>query len=990
MKTPIAIPMKSHLVDLLRSSLLSGLSLVARCGFLLALVTGFTAQPISAAEPTNSVLHFDGNGSYLELPPHSLDGYKAITVEAWVRPERLGYFTRFFEFGTQKDRLVASWNGSYNVHAASGGRTWYVWNTGFLSRFETNGWMHLAVVSDGNGFLGYLNGSLILQKRFETSFKPYGDGKKYYFGKATVRGEEEDFVGQMNEIRIWDKALSSDEIKAGLSHRPPWGSSNLVVLVNSDTNRVKAMSGSEETALFRGALNWKVQERSLTEATRTLRRQNLEIIFPSEIHSLTNIDLTSVKLDRGVAYGLEGGFNDNQIITNSNGNLVYTLELKWFPEQFATELCLFAWGRSNEVWKAVHPLNLSTPNASVQSVYLKRSDTNALRNLLKTPLTRAIRERREVQANFGFLPFLGLKEEATEALIDAAVDGGYKSYPARVLLRADVPDRLAKFYQVRQSVSARFLGGIVAALGLVMGCLWMFNRRITFSLWFGFVCVPVSLWLLFGENPYNGDLRLAVLTATVPLLFGLVRSTLNQKIPLRCWLPIVALLPTLGFVVYEAIYPIEFVGFYFKMHWFWLNLSCIAQVWLLMETALSFRKASSSVSILQRRLVLPVWISSLILLIGISNAQLTYTFYGASATMSGDFLSSILNLQGWIVSWLPVRPGSNPDLAWEYVQVPAVISFALSGFCLLGNRFRELRMSLEASNSVALQQLEEIKTKSEALQVAQVAAEAASKAKSQFLANMSHELRTPLNAIIGYSEMLQEEADDLGTPEIKPDLQKIHGAGKHLLGLINDILDLSKIEAGKMTLYLETFEVQTLLNEVAATVQPLINKNGNQLTLEVAPEIGSMRADVTKVRQALFNLLSNASKFTDKGSITLRARRQGADLVFDVIDSGIGMTPEQVGRLFQAFAQADASTSKKYGGTGLGLALSRKFCQIMGGDLTVASEAGKGSTFTATIPAQVIEVAEETVPAVSTPGTPRQQLRPSAEQHSGDSMARDV
>ena len=326
--------------------------------------------------------------------------------------------------------------------------------------------------------------------------------------------------------------------------------------------------------------------------------------------------------------------------------------------------------------------------------------------------------------------------------------------------------------------------------------------------------------------------------------------------------------------------------------------------------------------------------------------------------MSGDFFNSILKLQKLIVSWLPVQPGENPDLAWEYVQVPAVISFALSGFCLLGNRFRELRLSLEASNSVALQQLEEIKIKSEALQVAQVAAEAASKAKSQFLANMSHELRTPLNAIIGYSEMLQEEADDLGTPEIKPDLQKIHGAGKHLLGLINDILDLSKIEAGKMTLYLETFEVQTLVNEVAATVQPMINKNGNQLTLEVAPEIGSMRADVTKVRQALFNLLSNASKFTNKGCITLRARRQGANLVFDVIDSGIGMTPEQVGRLFQAFAQADASTSKKYGGTGLGLALSRKFCQLMGGDLTVASEAGKGSTFTATIPSEVIEVAD--------------------------------
>ena len=261
----------------------------------------------------------------------------------------------------------------------------------------------------------------------------------------------------------------------------------------------------------------------------------------------------------------------------------------------------------------------------------------------------------------------------------------------------------------------------------------------------------------------------------------------------------------------------------------------------------------------------------------------------------------------------------------------------------------------------------ELQQLNEDLVLAKSRAEEANRAKSQFLANMSHELRTPLNAIIGYSEMLQEEADDLGTPEIKPDLLKIHGAGKHLLGLINDILDLSKIEAGKMTLYLEAFEVQTLLNEVAATVQPLIQKNGNQLTLEVAPEIGSMRADVTKVRQALFNLLSNASKFTDKGNITLRARRHGGDLFFDVIDSGIGMTPEQVGRLFQAFAQADASTSKKYGGTGLGLALSRKFCQLMGGDLTVVSEAGKGSTFTATIPVEVIEVTEEAVPVLSPP-----------------------
>jgi hypothetical protein len=174
---------------------------------------------------------------------------------------------------------------------------------GFLSRNENNGWIHLAVVSDGNSFSGYINGEPVINEKTPKPFHPSGDGSKYYFGKDTFGGEEEDFVGQMDEIRIWDKALSSDDIKIGLSQRAPWGSSNLVVLVNSNTNRVKAINGYEKTALFRGALNWKVQERSLTEVTRTLRHENLEIVFPPEIHSFTNINLEMVKLDRGVAYG---------------------------------------------------------------------------------------------------------------------------------------------------------------------------------------------------------------------------------------------------------------------------------------------------------------------------------------------------------------------------------------------------------------------------------------------------------------------------------------------------------------------------------------------------------------------------------------------------------------------------------------------------------------------------------------------------------------
>jgi signal transduction histidine kinase/DNA-binding response OmpR family regulator len=257
-------------------------------------------------------------------------------------------------------------------------------------------------------------------------------------------------------------------------------------------------------------------------------------------------------------------------------------------------------------------------------------------------------------------------------------------------------------------------------------------------------------------------------------------------------------------------------------------------------------------------------------------------------------------------------------------------------------------------------------------------AEEANRTKSAFLANMSHELRTPMNAIIGYSEMLIEEAEDLGQDDFVPDLKKIHGAGKHLLALINDVLDLSKIEAGKMTLYVEAFEIPVMLDDIAATIQPLIEKNGNVLEIDCPAGIGAMRADLTKVRQTLFNLLSNAAKFTEKGKISLSARREEVDgearVVFRVRDSGIGMTPEQLGKLFQAFSQADASTTRKYGGTGLGLAITKKFCRMMGGDVLVESEFGHGTTFTVWLPA---EVAVENVtpqpaaaPQTSAPGKP--------------------
>jgi len=314
---------------------------------------------------------------------------------------------------------------------------------------------------------------------------------------------------------------------------------------------------------------------------------------------------------------------------------------------------------------------------------------------------------------------------------------------------------------------------------------------------------------------------------------------------------------------------------------------------------------------------------------------------------------------------------------WRWLEHAAWVVFEdvfLAMSCVRG--MRELRhianrtAVLERAHKEQLRQSIELSELVERLRLSQQHVEAATRAKSEFVANMSHELRTPLNAITLYSELLQEGAVAENRQEDVADLTKIQTASKHLLGLINGILDLSKIEAGKMELHLETFDVKQMITELISTIDAVVRKNHNTLTVTFGEPLGAMHADLTKTRQILFNLLSNAAKFTSEGAVSLHIARRAStgtgiggavhadSIEFIVTDTGIGLTTEQTARLFRPFAQADSSISRKYGGTGLGLALVWRFCQLMGGEVRVESPATGGARFTVYLPVQVIMPAQ--------------------------------
>ena len=331
--------------------------------------------------------------------------------------------------------------------------------------------------------------------------------------------------------------------------------------------------------------------------------------------------------------------------------------------------------------------------------------------------------------------------------------------------------------------------------------------------------------------------------------------------------------------------------------------------------------------------------------------------YGALAMAAGMLLGGwYTGFQVRLDTTLPITITSLAGL-FLFMTIFGMRSYVQTGKLIAAKR------EMSAQNERIRQQNEHIESArrvaEEALADAEIAreqAESANRAKSAFLANMSHELRTPLNAIIGYSELLQDELEDAGDTRLQEDLRKIQASGRHLLGLINDVLDLSKVEAGKLELQLEPYDVDALIDEVITTAQPLMARNNNRMRIQRDGGCGVVQIDAPRLRQILLNLLSNAAKFTRDGDVVLNVRSplhrdDRRWLTFIVTDTGIGMTDEQMARLFEPFTQADATTTRRFGGTGLGLAISRRLCRIMGGDITVASSVGQGSCFTVRLPA---------------------------------------